>query len=82
LRKFAELGSARQVYFWLDQQPIQLPVVRGPEDTQEIIWGPARCHAAHSIPKKPIYAGGYAFYGRSRTVPRLESGQKRVVRHL
>jgi DNA invertase Pin-like site-specific DNA recombinase len=24
-RKFAELGSARQVYFWLDQQQIQLP---------------------------------------------------------
>ena len=33
-RKFAELGSARQVYFWLDQQQIQLPIVRGPEDAQ------------------------------------------------
>jgi DNA invertase Pin-like site-specific DNA recombinase len=28
-QKFAELGSVRQVYFWLDQQQIQLPVLRG-----------------------------------------------------
>jgi len=27
-RKFAEFGSVRQVYFWLDQQQIQLPIVR------------------------------------------------------
>ncbi|HET6175807.1 MAG TPA: recombinase family protein, partial [Candidatus Sulfotelmatobacter sp.] len=27
-RKFAELGSVRQVYFWLDQQQIQLPSLR------------------------------------------------------
>src|SRR3989442_10567259 len=27
-RKFAALGSGRQVHFWLDQQPIQLPVAR------------------------------------------------------
>src|ERR1700680_1392733 len=31
-RKFAELGSARQVYFWLDQQGIKLPVARGNEE--------------------------------------------------
>src|SRR5437588_2112038 len=41
-RKFAELGSVRQVYFWLDQQHIPLPTVRGPEDAQEIVWQPAR----------------------------------------
>jgi len=41
-RKFAELGSARQVYFWLDQQHIPLPTERGPEDAQEIVWQPAR----------------------------------------
>src|SRR5437588_1695935 len=34
-RKFAELGSVRQVYFWLDQQQIQLPIVRGPEESCE-----------------------------------------------
>ena len=34
-RKFAELGSARQVYFWLDQQQIQLPVARGPDSARD-----------------------------------------------
>jgi excisionase family DNA binding protein len=80
-RKFAELHSARQVYFWLDQQQIQLPSVRGLEDAQEIIWQPARYHAVHSVLTNPIYAGAYA-YGRSQTVRRLEAGQKRVVRQL
>jgi hypothetical protein len=35
----------------------------------------------HSVLTNPIYAGAYA-YGRSKTVRRLEAGQKRVVRQL
>jgi len=80
-RKFAELGSARQVYFWLDRQQIQLPIARGSEDAREIIWQPARYHAVHSVLKNPIYAGAYA-YGRSKTTTRIEAGQKRVLRQL
>ena len=78
-RKFTELGSARQVYFWLDQQQIQLPVARGPEDAREMAWRPARYHAVHSVLKNLLYAGAYA-YGRSKTIVRLQAGQKRVVR--
>jgi len=78
-RKFAELGSVRQVFFWLDQQQIQLPVARGPEAVHEIIWRPARYHAVLSVLQNPIYAGAYA-YGRSKTMVRLEDGQKRVRR--
>ena len=80
-RKFAELGSVRQVYFWLDQQQMHLPTARGPEDAREIVWQPVRYHAVHSVLKNPIYAGAYA-YGRSQTVRRLEAGQKRVLRQL
>src|ERR1022692_61025 len=80
-RKFAELGSVRQVYFWLDQQQIQLPVVRGPEELREIVWHPARYHAVLSVLKNPVYAGAYA-YGRSKTVVRLEAGQKQVRRQV
>jgi DNA invertase Pin-like site-specific DNA recombinase len=80
-RKFAELGSVRQVYFWLDQQHIQLPVVRGPEEVREIVWLPARYHAVLSVLKNPVYAGAYA-YGRSKTIVRLEKGQKRVRRQV
>ena len=80
-RKFAELGSVRQVFFWLDRQQIQLPTAIGPEETQEVVWRPARYHAVLSVLKNPIYAGAYA-YGRSKTVLGLEGGQKRVRRQM
>jgi hypothetical protein len=54
-------------------------VARGPEDAREMVWRPARYHAVHSVLKNPLYAGAYA-YGRSKTIVRLEAGQKRVVR--
>lgn len=78
-RKFAELGSARKVYFWLDQQQIQLPIARGAETAREIVWQPARYHAVLSVLKNPVYAGAYA-YGRSKTLQRLEAGLKQVRR--
>src|ERR1035437_1416240 len=37
-RKVAELGSVRQAYFWFDQQHIEVPVARGPEEVREIVW--------------------------------------------
>ena len=55
--KFVELGSVRQVFFWLEQQQIQLPVARGPEETQEIVWQPARYHAVLSVLKKSDLRG-------------------------
>jgi DNA invertase Pin-like site-specific DNA recombinase len=79
--KFTELGSARQVYFWLDQQQIQLPITRGAAEAREVVWQPARYHAVHSGLKNPIYAGAYT-YGRSKTTTRLEAGQKRVLRQV
>src|SRR5580700_386026 len=54
--RFAELGSVRQVFFWLDRQKIELPVAKGSEETQEIVWRPARYHAVLSVLKNPIYA--------------------------
>jgi DNA invertase Pin-like site-specific DNA recombinase len=80
-RKFAELGSVRQVHFWLDKQHIQLPVARGPEDLREIVWLAPRYHAALSVLKNPLYAGAYA-YGRSKTMVRLDAGQKQVRRQI
>jgi DNA invertase Pin-like site-specific DNA recombinase len=80
-RKFAELNSVRQVYFWLDQQQIQLPVARGPEEVREVVWQPARYHAVLSVLKNPIYAGAYV-YGRSKTVVRLDTGQKQIHRQV
>jgi excisionase family DNA binding protein len=79
-RKFAEVASARQVYLWLDQQQILLPVARGPDDTREIIWRPARYSAVLRVLKNPVYGGAYV-YGRSKVTTRLEAGQK-VVRQV
>jgi DNA invertase Pin-like site-specific DNA recombinase len=79
--KFAELSSVRQVYFWLDQQRIQLPVARGTEEVREVVWQSARYHAVLSVLKNPVYAGAYA-YGRSKTIVRLDAGQKQIHRQV
>jgi len=80
-RKFAELGSVRQVYFWFDQQQIEVPVARGSEEAREIVWHPARYHTVLSVLKNPAYAGAYV-YGRSKTRVRLDAGQKQVRRQV
>lgn len=80
-RKFAELGSAQQVYLSLSAHQIQLPVARGREAEQEIVWQPARYHAVLSVLKNPMYAGAYT-YGRTRRTVRIEEGRKKVARQL
>jgi excisionase family DNA binding protein len=80
-RKFVDLGSVRQVYFWFDQQQIEVPVARGPEDAREIVWQSARYHTVLSVLKNPAYAGAYV-YGRSKTRVRLDAGQKQVRRQV
>ena len=79
LAKFAELSSARKVYFWLDQQQLRLPTARGTDTAREVVWQPARYHAVLSVLKNPVYAGAYA-YGRSKTMQRLEAGLKQIRR--
>ena len=74
-RKFTELGSARQVFFWLDRNQIRMPAARGPQTSREVVWQPARYHAVNSILKKHVYAGAYA-YGQSKTTVRLEDCPK------
>src|SRR5260370_5610791 len=56
-RKFAELGSVRQVFFWLDQQHTQLPGRRGPGERDQILWHPARYHSRLSLRQNTVYCG-------------------------
>jgi len=77
--KFAELGSARGLYFWLSQHQIRLPVVTGAGISRTIVWKIPRYYSVLSMLKNPVYAGAYAF-GRSRATVRLEHGHKRIVR--
>jgi excisionase family DNA binding protein len=78
-RKFSELASARALYFWLCDQQIKLPAIRGAKGGRTTVWTPPRYHSLLSLLKNPVYAGAYA-YGRSRVTVRLDHGRKRIVR--
>jgi excisionase family DNA binding protein len=77
--KFAEVGSVRQLYFWLCQQQNKVPAIAGAGSEQHIVWQPPRYHTLLSLMKNPIYAGAYA-YGRTKASVRIEQGRKCIVR--
>ena len=72
-RKFVELGSARQVFLWLHDAELQLPVVRQSCRTR-IHWQHPSYHNVLAILKHPIYAGAYAF-GRTETRVQVVNGR-------
>jgi DNA invertase Pin-like site-specific DNA recombinase len=68
-QKFRELGTARAVVRYLQQENLWLPSrpLLGPAP-HEIIWQSARTSAVLGILKNPAYAGAYV-YGRSLRDP-------------
>ena len=78
-RKFAEIGSVRQLVLWLRQERIELPVViHGPQG-RTVQWRLPKYHTVHRLLTNPVYAGAYVF-GRTVTQARFEGGRK-VVTH-
>lgn len=73
LRKFGELGSARQVMLWLQDAALKLPAVRR---NCKIEWRPAAYHTVLQILRHPIYAGAYVF-GRTADRTRIVDGRAR-----
>jgi DNA invertase Pin-like site-specific DNA recombinase len=61
--RFAELGSARQVWLWLRRERIRFPLRRFPAG--EAQWVTPSYHQVHSVLTNPAYAGAYA-YGKTR----------------
>ena len=61
--RFAEMGSARQVWLWFRTQGLRFPLQsnRWPE----IQWVPPTYAAIHNVLTSPVYAGAYV-YGKSR----------------
>jgi DNA invertase Pin-like site-specific DNA recombinase len=74
LRRFQELGSARQVLLWCRQEQIQLPTVGYAEMNRQIYWKPPLYSSILKILTNPMYAGAYAF-GRREVRTRVEAGR-------
>jgi DNA invertase Pin-like site-specific DNA recombinase len=78
--KFAQMGSARQVWLWFRSQELRFPLQSNA--FSEIRWVSPTYHSIHSILTNPVYAGVYA-YGKTRQERFVdETGQvkKRVKR--
>jgi DNA invertase Pin-like site-specific DNA recombinase len=78
LTKFRELGSARQVLIWFQQEGIKLPRYVGHKGGP-IEFVRATPWSIVNILKEPAYAGAYA-HGRTKRRATVENGVKRVVK--
>jgi DNA invertase Pin-like site-specific DNA recombinase len=76
LRKFQELGSARQVWLWTIQSSIKLPVLRQSLAGSRIEWREPAYHTVLQILQHPMYAGAYVF-GRTTQRTRVVDGRAR-----
>jgi DNA invertase Pin-like site-specific DNA recombinase len=79
--RFAELGSARQVWLWLRREGVRFPLRRF--GSGEVEWVTPSYHQVHSVLTSPVYAGAYA-YGKTRRERYVdEDGVPRTrIRHL
>ena len=80
-RKFAELGSVRQVHLWLRHEAMELPAQVHELSHRRIVWKAPVYNSVYHILTNPVYAGAYVF-GRSGSRTWLEDGRKRVVRGI
>jgi recombinase/recombinase-like zinc beta ribbon protein len=78
-RKFAEIGSVRQLALWLRQERIELPIASHGPQGRTVQWRLPNYHTLHRLLTNPVYAGAYVF-GRTVTRARFEAGRK-VVTH-
>lgn len=61
--KFAELGTARQVWLWFQSEGLLFP---HENPNGQILWVKPTYIAIHAVLSNPVYAGAYA-YGKSRS---------------
>ena len=64
--KFLELGSVRQVLFWLVEHDLQMPVRRCHAGHWETCWRRPNYAALYRMLTHPLYAGAYVF-GKTQT---------------
>jgi DNA invertase Pin-like site-specific DNA recombinase len=78
-RRFAELGTGRQVLLSLRGDGLLLP--RRPTRTGRVYWAAATYPAVHDFLTNPVYAGAFVF-GRTRTEKRLDPSGTVVARTI
>ena len=64
-KRFAELGSARQVWIWLRSEGLRFPLRSTPTPRGEVRWVQPSYTQVLSVLANPAYAGAYA-YGKTR----------------
>lgn len=74
LRKFKQLGSARQVLLWIKASELKLPVMRRTLRSGRIEWREPAYHTVLQILQHPMYAGAYVF-GRHGQRTRVVDGR-------
>ncbi len=80
-RKFAELGSIRQVHLWFRQETMELPAAVHEGSQRRIVWKLPVYNSIYHMLTNPVYAGAYVF-GRTGSRTWLDEGRKRVVRGI
>lgn len=81
LRKFRELGSARQVLLWIVQAGLQLPVMRQSQLGARIEWQSPAYHTVLEILRHPVYAGAYVFGRTSNRTKIIDGRAKKTTGH-
>ena len=82
--KFQELGSARQVLLWAQDQALRLPISRrNNSSTCKIEWRPAAYHTVLQILRHPAYAGCLCLrpHNTAHEHPRRTRPQAPVIRN-
>ncbi len=81
LRKFRELGSARQVLLWAAEADLQLPVMRQSQLGARIEWQSPAYHNVLEILRHPVYAGAYVFGRTSNRTTIVDGRAKKTTGH-
>jgi hypothetical protein len=79
-RKFAELGSIRQVLIWHRQEAITVPFTNYSAQERTIRWKLPVYNTLRYVLTNPVYAGAYAF-GRTESKTTIQDRHKRIVRY-
>jgi len=81
LRKFGELGSARQVLLWLKDHAVPLPVARSTPMGRRIEWKGPQYFTVLELLRHPIYAGAYVFGRTGQRVHVVEGRARKTNGH-